>query len=158
MISIRKALEQLSTEQNTEIGKSMMNPQQIKPKGFTLIELVIVFTLIGILVGLGIPQYKTATKRAREAVLKEDLFQMRKLINQYYTDKMEYPLSLQVLVDEGYLRTIPVDPMTKSSDTWVEVPEILTEEDIFAGVIPGIVDVFSGSERISLDGTPYNTW
>ena len=158
MIFIQKAWERPSTGLNTKTGKSAMNVRQEKSKGFTLIELVIVFTLIGILVRLGIPQYKTATQRAREAVLKEDLFQMRKLINQYYTDKMKYPLSIQVLVDEGYLRTIPVDPMTRSAETWIEVPETLTEEDIFSGVIPGIVDVSSGSERISLDGTPYNTW
>jgi len=129
-----------------------------RKKGFTLIELIIVFTLIGILVGLGLPQYKYATKRAREAVLKEDLFQMRKLINQYYIDKLKYPLSLQVLVDEDYLRSIPVDPITKSSETWIEIQQTLTEEDLISGLIPGIIDVFSGSQAIGLDGTPYNTW
>ncbi|MDH4220321.1 MAG: type II secretion system GspH family protein, partial [Candidatus Aminicenantes bacterium] len=97
-----------------------------REKGFTLIELIIVFTLIGILVGLGLPQYKTATKRARESVLKEDLFIMRRLINQYYVDKGKYPESLQTLVDEEYLRSIPVDPLTKSSETWEEVPQEMT--------------------------------
>ena len=85
--------------------------------------MIIVFTLIGILVGLGLPQYQTAARRAREAVLKEDLFQFRKLIDQYYLDKRKYPASLQTLVEEKYLRTIPVDPMTNSATTWVEVRE-----------------------------------
>lgn len=127
-------------------------------RGFTLIEIIIVFTLIGILVGLGLPQYKYATKRAREAVLKENLFQMRKLINQYYVDKGQYPPSLQALVDEEYLKRIPVDPMTRSSETWVEVRETLTDEEIMTGVEPGVIDVLSGSEEKSLDGTAYNTW
>lgn len=128
-------------------------------KGFTLIEIIVVFTLIGILVGLGIPQYKYATKRAREAVLKEDLHQLRKLINQYYTDKMKYPLSLQTLVDDEYLRTIPVDPITRSSETWIEVQQTLTEDDLMSFDIEvGIVDVFSGSNEKAIDGSLYNTW
>lgn len=126
--------------------------------GFTLIELVIVLAIIGILLGLAIPQYQTAAKRAREAVLKENLFILRKIINQYHLDKGQYPPSLQALVEEGYLRAIPIDPMTRSRETWVEVREELTEELIQAGLQPGIVDVFSGSEEIGLDGTPYNTW
>lgn len=129
-----------------------------KQKGFTLIEIMIVFTLIGILVGLALPQYKYAAKRAREAVLKENLFQLRKLIQQYHADKGKYPAYLQTLVDEEYLRKIPVDPMTKSAETWIEVRDALTEEDLFSGVEPGMVDVLSGSEEKGLDGTPHNTW
>jgi general secretion pathway protein G len=128
-------------------------------KGFTLIELIIVFTLIGILLGLALPQYQTGTRRAREAVLKENLYILRTLINQYYTDKMKYPASLQTLVDEGYLREIPMDPITHSSETWIEIPEILNPEDMLSGMeIPGIVDVNSGSERTATDGTFFNTW
>ena len=134
-------------------------PVKESQKGFTLIELIIVFTLIGILVGLALPQYQTGTRRAREAVLKENLFILRTLINQYYTDKMKYPASLQTLVDEGYLRGIPKDPITQSSETWIEIPEILNLEDMLSGMeIPGIVDVNSGSERTALDGTFFNTW
>jgi general secretion pathway protein G len=133
-------------------------PTRRKKKGFTLIELIIVFTLIGILVGLGLPQYKYATRRARESVLKENLFQMRKLINQYYVDKAKYPFSLQDLVDKEYLRKIPVDPMTKSSETWIEVREELEPEEAMMGVEPGVMDVLSGSEEKALDGTLYNTW
>ena len=127
--------------------------------GFTLIELIIVFTLIGILVGLALPQYQTGTRRAREAVLKENLYVLRTLINQYYTDKMKYPASLQTLVDEGYLRKIPIDPITNAAETWIEVPEILNPDDMLSGMeIPGIVDVHSGSERTAMDGTIFSTW
>ena len=129
-----------------------------KKNGFTLIEIIIVFTLIGILVGLGLPQYKNAVKRARETVLKENLFQMRKLIDQYYADKGKYPLSLQTLVDEKYLRSIPIDPITKSSETWIEMQEIPGEEELMLAVELGIVDVFSGSGQKALDGTLYSTW
>jgi len=127
-------------------------------RGFTLIEIIIVFTLIGILVGLGLPQYKTSLKRAREAVLKEDLFTLRKLIDQYLNDKGKYPASLQALVEEAYLRKIPVDPMTNSAETWVEVRENPPYEEMVPGQEFGIVDVLSGSEEKSLTGTPYNTW
>jgi general secretion pathway protein G len=129
-----------------------------KQNGFTLIELIIVITLIGILVGLGLPQFKNATKRARETVLKENLFQMRKLINQYLVDKGKYPQSLYTLVEEEYLFRIPIDPMTKSADTWVEIPQVMTMEEMAAGTMPGIMDVQSSSEEISTEGTAYNTW
>ncbi len=129
-----------------------------KQQGFTLIELIIVISLIGILVGLGIPNFKNATKRARETVLKENLFILRKLINQYYVDKGQYPQSLQTLVDEEYLLKIPKDPITRSADTWVEIPQTLTMEEMASSAMPGIVDVQSSSEEISTDGTPYNTW
>ncbi len=144
---------------NTGIGDSPARRAATRRRaGFTLIEMVIVFTLIAILVGLGLPQYRNASKSARETVLKEDLFQMRKLIDQYYVDKHKYPASLKTLVDDGYLREIPVDPITKSATTWVEVQEQLTSESLTPGTLPGITDVHSGSEAKALDGTAYNTW
>jgi general secretion pathway protein G len=126
--------------------------------GFTLIELIIVFTLIGILLGLALPQYKYATKKAREAVLKEDLYVLRKLIDQYFSDKGKYPASLQTLVEEGYLRRLPVDPFTGSDKTWEEIQEQLSPEDAMAGKLAGVIDVRSGSKELAIDGTPYNTW
>ena len=161
MISTLKARELHSMGPNTGSGRTLGKTMSHKrlTDGFTLIELIIVFTLIGILVGLALPQYQTGTRRAREAVLKENLYVLRTLINQYYTDKMKYPASLQTLVDEGYLRKIPIDPITNAAETWIEVPEILNPDDMLSGMeIPGIVDVHSGSERTAMDGTIFSTW
>lgn len=160
-MSTPKARELHLMGPNTGSGRKSMRGEPFKrsQKGFTLIELIIVFTLIGILVGLALPQYQSGIRRAREAILKENLYVMRSLINQYYTDKMKYPASLQTLVDDGYLREIPKDPITKSSETWITIPEILNPEDMLSGMeIPGIVDVQSGSERTAADGTFFNTW
>lgn len=159
MMFTPRARQLLSMEPNTRIGEEMKKKAFIQEKrGFTLLEILIVMALVGILVGLAIPYYRSAPIRAREAVLKENLFQLRKLINQHYTDKGKYPPSLQALVDAEYLKTIPLDPITNSSETWVVVWETQTEDDLTLGVEPGIVDVFSGSDKAALDGTPYNTW
>jgi len=128
------------------------------PKGFTLIEMVIVFTLIGVLVGLALPQYQNAMRKARESVLRETLFQIRKMIDQYYSDKGKYPASLQTLVDENYLRKMPEDPFTHKTDVWIEVREQPSVDELESGQIFGVVDVHLSSEGKGLDGTPYNTW
>jgi general secretion pathway protein G len=127
-------------------------------RGFTLIEIIIVFALIGILVGLALPRYQHSRRRAQEAVLREDLFVMRKLINEYYTDKGKYPATLRTLVEENYLRTLPIDPMTGSADTWQEVKDQPSYEELVPGVEYGILDVHSGSLAKALDGTTYDTW
>ena len=128
-------------------------------RGFTLIELIIVLSIIGLLVGLGLPTYKSSTVKAKEAVLKENLFILRKLIDQYAMDKGKYPDSLQTLVQDSYIRAIPVDPMTNQTTTWVEVRELPSPEDPLLTEVPGIVDVKSGSDGKSpIDGSPYNTW
>lgn len=127
--------------------------------GFTLIEMVVVFALIGILVGLGLPQFKYSLVKARESVLRENLFVLRKLIDQYYQDKGKYPAALQALVQDGYLRSIPVDPITKSSTTWVEIRETLAPDEYVMPETLGVIDVKSGSEQKSpIDKTVYNTW
>lgn len=127
--------------------------------GFTLIEMVIVFALIGILVGLGLPQYKYSLVKARESVLRENLFQIRKQLDLYYQDKGKYPASLQSLVQDGYLRAMPVDPVTKLSTTWIEVREEMNPEEYVVPESLGVIDVHSGSEQKSpIDQTPYNTW
>ncbi len=148
-MSIRKVRLWPSTARVTGIGD----------RGFTLIELIIVLSIIGLLVGLGLPTYKSATVKAREAVLKENLFILRKLIDQYAQDKGKYPASLQALVQDSYLRAVPVDPMTRQSTTWIEVRELPSPEDPMLSEIPGVIDVKSGSENKSpIDGSPYNTW
>lgn len=124
--------------------------------GFTLIELMVVVALISVLAGMGVVMYRNSVVRTKEAVLREDLFRMRDAIDQYYADKAKYPASLEALVSEGYLRQVPKDPITLSSETWVTVPSEPDPGDPTAEV--GIFDVKSGAEGNSIDGSPYNEW
>ncbi|MDO8677568.1 MAG: type II secretion system protein [Acidobacteriota bacterium] len=125
-------------------------------RGFTMIEMLIVMTLIIILAGLGMVQYRTSVQRTEEAVLKENLFRLRDAIDQYYADKTKYPGSLGDLVSEGYIREVPKDPMTQSSDSWQTTPAEPDANNPASSV--GIYDVKSGSDRTGLDGTRYSEW
>ena len=129
--------------------------------GFTLIELLVVMAIIGILAGIGIPQLLKTPIRAKEAALRENLFTFRSCIDRYKADKGRYPESLQTLVDEKYIRKVPVDPFTGSAETWeVVFEEEESSETAGAGTeeTPGVIDVHSGSDKVGLDNTPYNTW
>jgi len=132
--------------------------------GFTLLELLVVMTIIGILAAIAVPALRDSPQRAREAALREDLFTLRSTIDQYHGDKGAYPPDLQTLVSAGYIRKIPLDPMTKSADTWVlafEEPATGAEGAPPApdqSTSPGITDVHSGSSEKALDGTLYKDW
>jgi general secretion pathway protein G len=125
-------------------------------RGYTLVEVLIVITLIVVLTSVGLATYSNSVRRSREAVLKEDLFRMRDAIDQYYADKQKYPATLQDLVTEGYLREIPKDPITNSADTWVT--ENAEPDPSNVSAEPGIRDVKSGSEETSMEGTKYSEW
>jgi len=120
--------------------------------GFTLIELMVVVSIVGILVTLAIPSYRISVLKAKEAVLREDLFVMRDVLDKYYADHGNYPPQLQDLVDKEYLRKLPADPFTDSSDSWVEMFATGASGD------SGVYDVHSGSDRVAINGTPYNEW
>ena len=126
-----------------------------KQRGFTLIELMIVMSIIVILLGIAIPNYRNSIIRARESVLKDDLFTMRQVIDQYTLDKQKAPQSLDDLVSSGYLKIIPKDPMTNTSEWTVQQEDSLMAVDQQE---PGIVDVHSTSNTTSSEGTPYSAW
>ena len=125
-------------------------------RGFTLVELMIVMTIVTILVSIAVPLYQRSILRAKESVLKNNLFTMRTVIDEYTLDKQKAPQTLQDLITEGYLRQIPMDPITGSGETWRVIMEDATAS--VDQTEPGIFDVRSGSDLVSLDGTPYAEW
>jgi general secretion pathway protein G len=125
-------------------------------RGWTLIELMIVVTLIMLLASLSLVQYRNSIVRAKEGTLRAQLFIMRDAIDQYYADKGKYPDSLQTLVSEQYLRSVPRDPFTESSDTWQTVPADPEPGSVTAAA--GIFDVKSGFDGTSIDGSRYSDW
>ena len=125
-------------------------------RGFTLLELMVVISIILILLSFAVPAYQQHIRKAREAVLKEDLYQMRSAIDQYSLDKLRAPQSLEDLVSAGYLREVPLDPFTNSRETWV-----VEQEDVVLSVDqnqPGISEVRSGAAIASTDGSLYSSW
>lgn len=127
-------------------------------------ELIIVIAVIGILATIALPALKDVPRRAAESVLKSNLHTFRDVIDQFHGDKGHYPPTLEALVEAGYLRTIPRDPITKSTETWqleyeqFDGDELPAETDLPEDFQPGIIDVRSGSELLSLEGTPYSEW
>ena len=131
-------------------------PRPSKTSGFTLMEMMIVMTLIVILAGIGMTVYGNSVQRSKEAVLKEDLFRMRDAIDQFYADKNKYPANLDELVSEKYLRAVPIDPFTTKADSWQTT---MSEPDPGnPSVESGISNVKSGSEQTGLDGSRYADW
>lgn len=127
-----------------------------RESGFTLVELMIVMLVIGVLAAIAIPNYISSLKNAKEAVLKEDLHVLRQAIDAYTNDKEKAPQSLDDLVQTGYLKSIPMDPMTHSNTTWVTATDDSVQS--LDQTDPGINDVHSGSEEVGSDGQPYSTW
>ena len=125
-------------------------------RGFTLIEMILVLAIIGVLLALAVPNYRTTVRRSQEAVLRDDLFQLRELIDQYTMDKQEAPQSLDDLVSAGYLRQLPTDPITHSASSWqTDSDDTMMSPDQTQS---GIVNVHSGASGEGLDGTPYSSW
>jgi general secretion pathway protein G len=129
---------------NIRIGRALR-----EDKGFTLVELMIVVAIVGILATISVPSYQTSLMKARETVLRQDLFTIREVLDQHRADQGKYPPSLGALVAAGYLRKLPKDPFTNSADTWQEISEP-TEGGVF--------DVYSGSDLVGTNGTAYNQW
>lgn len=140
---------------NTVIGRCRV-PGAVGERGFTMIEMLIVMALVVILASVGMVQYKNSITRAEEATLKENLFRLRDAMDQFYADKNKWPSDLSELVSEGYIREVPVDPMTKSKETW-QTKQAVPDPNNPASA-GGIDDVHSGSERTALDGTRYAEW
>ncbi|MRR07498.1 MAG: prepilin-type N-terminal cleavage/methylation domain-containing protein [Deltaproteobacteria bacterium] len=131
-----------------------------KCNGFTLVELMIVVTIIGILATIAVPSYKWSLIKAREAVLRENLYSIRSSIDQFYADQGKYPDTLQDLVDKKYIHGLPIDPFTKKNDSWVTVspPEPTGEAESGKVGTGNVYDVHSGSDLVGTEGKPYKEW
>ncbi len=124
---------------------------EVRRRGFTLIELLVVMTIIGVLLTIAVPRYFRTVERSKETVLKHDLSVLRESLDKYYADIGQYPQVLPVLVEKHYIRAVPVDPFTKSAETWIVVPSDDPEH-------PGVKDVHSGSPESGFDGSPFVSW
>ncbi|HSN67711.1 MAG TPA: prepilin-type N-terminal cleavage/methylation domain-containing protein [Thermoanaerobaculia bacterium] len=144
------------------VTQKISSSRRRRNRGFTLIELVVVVSIIGILAAIALVNVRGAQRKTAETVLKADLHNMRKAIDDFYADRQRFPTSLQELVETGYMRKLPPDPITKSSETWMAVPDQPTPEDMSSTwdsetepTQPGIIDVKSGAKGQTLDGVPY---
>jgi general secretion pathway protein G len=138
---------------------ALMAPSQVSTRrrfGFTLIELMIVMAVIAVLMSIALPIYTRSIQRSKESVLKNNLFTLRTVIDEYTYDKQKAPQTLQDLVSDGYLRQVPMDPITNSNESWKLIMEDAT--NTVNQTQPGIFDVRSGSDLTSLEGTPYSEW
>jgi len=134
----------------------VMERRTRRDSGFTLMEMLIVVAIIGIIAGIAAVQLRQTPLKAKEATLKEDLFTLRDVIDQYFADKGKYPDSLQKLVEDGYMRRIPVDPFTGTDQTWTVDHAEATDADPDATA--GVIDVHSGADATALDGSKYSEW
>jgi len=139
-----------------QLSNSRIRQLRALDHGFTMIELLVVVSLIVILATMGLTQYRNSVIHAREATLKEDLFRMRDAIDQYYADKGKYPATLDALVSDGYVRKLPEDPFTHNSTSWQAIPAEPDPNNPAAEA--GVFDVKSGSDEVALDGTRYSEW
>jgi general secretion pathway protein G len=139
-----------------EAGAQPTRALRTSGRGYTLIELIIVMAIISVLVAIAVPLYQKSLLRTKESLLKNNLFTLRTVIDEYTFDKQKAPQTLENLVEEGYLRAVPIDPITGSAQTW----RVIMEDSLTAvnQIQPGIYDVRSGSDQRSLEGTLYSDW
>lgn len=138
------------------MGRNTVTGKTRDSRGFTVIELVVVMTIIVTLSTIAMVQYRQSVQFAKESVLRDDLFKLRDAIDQYYADKNQYPPTLDDLVTAGYIRALPKDPVTGSTTSWQSVPAEPDPNN--PSVAPGIYDVKSGSDQSAIDGTHYADW